>query len=329
MEVRHVDGSRATDRTPGGHAGRRDLSPGGGQTIDVIPTMPPAGVSCSSGTGGPTATPAASLTPDASQPLPVVAVVPPRRATTPDDLPLWRGEWETPWDHVAIAPRTDAAVTMSPRGPFRTILWGGVGADGRLLNDGVMIDDDGATRVLPAAPICPRRDFAWMGAPWSGVMVWGGTDDAGRPLGDGAFYSTSYGTWRLLPPSPLPPGPAVAAATAVVVRDPATGRGWLSRITDLEDTPRWGPAQEVPLPPGDRFEIVCCDAADLLVFSVQADGPAHAARLGLEYPNEGKWTQMGLVPLPPGPGGGPVAGRSTERQLTAWVRSTEFAMARH
>ena len=138
--------------------------PVAGQRIDVIPTMPPAPV-CPVSTAGlgpsPEATAAADPVPAAAPEAPVVGVIPPRRTTTPQDLSPWRGSWEAPWDHVAIAPRTGAAVVTFPRGPFRTILWGGTGADGRLLNDGVMIDDSGATRVLPAAPICPRRDFAW------------------------------------------------------------------------------------------------------------------------------------------------------------------------
>ena len=251
-----------------------------------------------------------------------MGVIPPRHATTPQDLPLWRGTWETPWDHVAIAPRTGAVVATLPDGPFRTVLWGGTGADGRLLNDGVMIDDSGATRVLPAAPICPRRDFAWM--PGS-VTIWGGVDDQGRPLGDGAWYSLDYGTWSLLPPSPLPAGPAVAAGNAVVVTDPDTGRALLSRITYPDTAPRWSEPIEVPLPPGDGFELVCCDGASLLVFSTQADGFAYAASMGLEYPHDGEWTQLGRVPLPAGAGGGPVTGRATERDLTAWVRSTDMA----
>jgi hypothetical protein len=79
----------------------------------------------------------------------------------------------------------------------------------------------------------------------------------------------------------------------------------------------------VPLPPGERFEVVCCDGPDLMVFSVQPGGSAYAARLDLEYPDEGDWTHLGVVPIPPGPHGGPVSGRSTERELTAWIRSTE------
>jgi hypothetical protein len=296
-------------------------SPVASQTIDVVPTMPPA-ASCAVGTAGDppasasvtASSPTASAVPDPA----VVGVVPPRRATTPEDLPLWRGEWYSPWDRVAIAPRTGAVVTTSPKGPFRTVLWGGTGADGRLLNDGVMIDDSGATRVLPPAPICGRRDFAWLSG--SGVVIWGGTDAQGEPLGDGAWYSLDYGTWSLLPPSPLPPGPAIAALNVVLVRDPATGGALVSQLTYPDTTPRWSEPVNVPLPPGDGYEMVCCDGASLLVFSTHEGGFADAAALGLEYPHEGDWTQLGQVPLPAGVGGGPVSRYATERQLTAWIR---------
>jgi len=297
-----------------------------GQTIDVIPTMPPAPVcprsasvpEATPGTTGPTS-PHPSASPDGR----TVRAIPPLYTATPERLPVWRGSWDNPGPDVAIAPRTGAAVVTVPRGPFRTILWGGTGADGRLLNDGVMIDDSGATRVLPAAPICPRRDFAWS-VSIPGVVIWGGTDDAGQALGDGAWYSPYYGTWGLLPPSPLPPGPAFATGSEFVVRDPATGRGLLSRLEASGDALGWSAPMEVPLPAGERFELVCCDAAALLVFSIQPEGFAHAASMGLEYPHDGEWTQLGRVPLPAGPGGGPVSGRATERELTAWVRSTDM-----
>lgn len=142
-----------------------------GQTIDVIPTMPPAAVCADPAIG---ARPSSEATGPAdvfpsTHPEAVVGVIPPSRTTTPAELPLWRGSWEG-GGSVAIAPRTGAMVATLSGGPFHTILWGGTGADGRLLNDGVMIDDSGATRVLPAAPVCPRRDFAWsVGTP--GVMI--------------------------------------------------------------------------------------------------------------------------------------------------------------
>lgn len=307
--------------------------PAAGQTIDVLPTMPPAPgcpapVAGSAPTGDATApvSPAPSPGPD----TPVVGVVPPPPTALPETLPVWRGSWDQAWSHVAIQPRTSAVVATWSSGPFRTILWGGTGADGRLLNDGVMIDDSGWTRVLPAAPICPRRDFAWSMA-GDGVLIWGGVDDAGQPLGDGATYSFHFGTWSLLPPSALPAGPAAATSDVVVVRDPATGRALLSRIGDLVDAPVWTTPVEVPLPVGERYELVCCGRAGLTVFSIQPDGFAYAASMALEYPgdgdwtrlDEGEWTQLGQVPLPSGLGGGPVTGRATERKLTAWLRSSE------
>ena len=308
--------------------------PAVGQTIDVVPAMPPAPDcpapttgSVSAGDATVSASPAPAPDPDA----PVVAALPPDRRATPERLPLWRGSGTSHGSTVAIAPRTGGAVATWPEGPFRTILWGGVGADGRLLNDGVMIDDSGWTRVLPAAPICPRRDFAWTTA-GDGVVIWGGTDDAGRPFGDGATYSFHYGTWRLLPPSPLPPGPAVGASDAILVRDPATGRALLSRIGDLPDGPVWTAPVEVPLPVGERYELVCCGRAGLTVLSIQPDGFAYAASRPIVYPGdgdwarmeEGAWTQLGRVPVP-SDAGGPVTAQATERDLTAWVGASDEA----
>ncbi len=308
--------------------------PVAGQTIDVVPTMPPAPicpaqVASPEPSSDPPASPGATVS---ASPLPspdlaghVVRALPPTRSTTPEKLRLWHGSWDEPWGDVAIAPRTGAVVATLPEGPFRTILWGGVGVDDRLLDDGVMIDDSGATRVLPAAPICPRRDFAWSVA-GSGVMIWGGTDDAGRPFGDGAYYSLAFGTWSILPPAPLPPGPAVAAGNAVLVRDPETGRAVLSRIENLDDGPMWTQPVDVPLPAGAQYEVVSGrDSAPLLVFSIDPGRFAYAASKALEYPHEGDWTQLGQVPLPAGVGGRPVTGRATERDLTMWARSTDAA----
>lgn len=296
------------------------------QTIDTIPSMPPVpgcGPSTTSTAPSPSSTSAVQPTPSATTSAQIVGVIPPRRATTPATLPRWNGSWDETWDHVAIAPRTRAAVGTLPGEPFGTVLWGGVGADGQLLNDGVMIDDSGATRVLPAAPICPRRDFAWSIDGSGDVRIWGGVDQQGNPLADGAWYSLSYGTWGLLPPSPLPAGPAIASGHFVVATDPATGLAQLSAVDDLEETPRWTAPVEVPLPVGDRYDVICCGQGSLTVFSLQPGGFALAARMLLEYPHEGDWIQLGQVPLPFAVGGGPASGRATERDLTAWVRSTD------
>jgi hypothetical protein len=100
-----------------------------------------------------------------------------------------------------------------------------------------------------------------------------------------------------------------------------TGGALLSRITGLDETPEWSDPVAVPLPLGDAYQLVCCDGASLLAFSEQAEGFAYASEMGLEYPHDGEWTSLGVVPLPFGPGGGPATGFATERSLTAWVRS--------
>jgi hypothetical protein len=290
------------------------------------PSPQPSPVPDTTPSPDPSPRPGTAPSPEPAQDQAQVEAVPPRRARTPAVLAQWRGEWDTPWDHVAIAPRTDAIVVTDPGRPFGTVLWGGAGADGRLLNDGVMIDDSGATRVLPAAPICPRRDFGWSLDGSRNLLIWGGVDQAGTPLSDGAWYSLDYGTWGLLPDAPLPAGPAAMAGSYIVAADPETGTALLSAARDLDEVPRWEAPIEVPLPAGVRYEVLCCEVgggAWLTVFSIGADGFAIAARMDTEYPGVGEWTQFGRVPLPSTNGGGPVSAWATERDLTAWVRTTD------
>ena len=48
---------------------------------------------------------------------------------------MLRGRWDSAGE-IPIAPRTDAAVIVTPFEPFGTLVWGGVGPDGALLGDG-------------------------------------------------------------------------------------------------------------------------------------------------------------------------------------------------
>jgi len=166
---------------------------------------------------------------------------------------LWAGQWQDAGGaEPAIAPRAGAITMTAPQVPYGTIIWGGVGIDGRLLNDGVMVDRSGYTRLLPAAPICPRRDFAWADDHFGDLVIYGGYDQAGTPLNDGAVCSSDPGTWTLLAPSPLPPGTAVMAGDvndmAVLARDLATGLPTMAHLRRNQgDSGRWELVPAVPL----------------------------------------------------------------------------------
>jgi len=58
--------------------------------------------------------------------------------------------------------------------------------------------------MLPAAPIGPRSGHS---AVWTGreMVIWGGADDQGDPLLDGAAYDPGVRSWRKIPTAPLPP----------------------------------------------------------------------------------------------------------------------------
>jgi hypothetical protein len=241
--------------------------------------------------------------------------------------PMWRGRWGTAGE-LTIEPRTGAAVAVAPGRPHGVVVWGGVAADGRLLNDGVLIDSGNPYRwlVMPEAPLVARRDFGWA-SDGDRVYIWGGVDEDGHPLDDGAMFQHD---WTMLPSSRLPAGPAAMAIADgrlwVVVADRETGLARIQSMgTQIEDGGTWGLWADVPLPAGERYEVVACcgdEASQLVVFSIAEDGSAAmaaswdigAARASSFVGEE--WTQLGVVPAPID---GPVTGRAMEQQLAAWV----------
>jgi hypothetical protein len=243
-------------------------------------------------------------------------------------LPRWQGRWHSEGD-PQFEPRTGAAVAVDPYRRNGVVLWGGVADDGRLLNDGILIDPrrPRRSRVLPEAPLVPRRDFAWASL-YGRVYVWGGMDQAGMPLGDGAVF---HRTWTAMPASPLPPGPASMVAVDdllwVVATDPETG---LARVASF-DGDRWGTAVDVPLPVGERHDVVgCCEWSPtaLTIISRRSDGFATAVAWDIgsvRYPGGvgGGWTQLGEVPVPPLPGAGPAVGYALEQDLVAWAGGSD------
>jgi hypothetical protein len=253
-------------------------------------------------------------------------------ARSADPTAPMRGRWESHGE-PPIAPRTDAIVVQWPNQPFGTVIWGGVGEDGRLLNDGMTVDRSGAMRVLPRAPLCPRRDFAWVND-GSSLVIWGGVDDAGRPLSDGAAWSVDTGAWTLLAAGPLPGGRASMAGEPanlfVLSTDPVTGLPVLAHLrrTDPGEPGDWSPLLPVALPPGERYDLTaCCEASgveELVVTSVTADGFATAVRLPV-YPVGTDGTPMGTVPLTTAGVAHPTQAYATERSITAWWTESEVS----
>lgn len=248
------------------------------------------------------------------------------RAADADKTPVWRGRWNTEAE-LTIEPRTDASVSVAAGTPHGVVVWGGVAEGGQLLNDGVLIDsaDPDHWRVMPESPLVPRRDYGWASV-GDRVLVWGGVDEDGQPLDDGALFQHG---WVSLPPSRLPGGPASMAIADyrlwVVATDPDTGLAKVQSMgVGIEDGASWGLVADVPLPAGERYEVVgCCgdEANQLIVFAGMPDGSAVAASWDITAAGApsfigGEWTQLGAVPAPVGR---PVVGRAIEQQLAAWV----------
>jgi hypothetical protein len=216
---------------------------------------------------------------------------------------------------------------------FGVLIWGGVDANGMLLNDGVAIDRQTLrSRVLPQAPICPRRDFGYT-FDGESLLIYGGVDAAGTPLNDGAAFSVTYGTWTAIPPGPLPPGPARMAGDLndvfVVSRDPASGLGHLAILSRSNFEMRWEDVGEVPLPPRARYELFyCCEdtSSSATILSISDAGFAAAATYDNEYPHVGDWEQLGTFPLSAGPGPGPASGRTVTSLTLAWIREATSSM---
>ena len=247
-----------------------------------------------------------------------------------EQVPRWPGGWDTQAE-LMIEPRTDASVAVASGIPHGVVVWGGVAEDGRLLNDGVLIDSRQADRwrVMPRAPLVARRDFGW--ASWAdAVYVWGGVDQVGEPLADGAEFQHG---WTTLPSSLLPAGPASMTVVDnrlwVVAAHPGSGDARVQSIAvPLEDDRGWGILAEVPLPVGERYVVVgCCgDEADqLIVISVANDRSAVAASWDIRAARNpsfigGEWTQLGPVPAPVA---GPVTGRAIEQELAVWASAAD------
>lgn len=250
------------------------------------------------------------------------AVLPGLAAAADDgELGRWRGSWREE-AVLPLAPRTGASVAVAPATRLGITVWGGTGSDGQPLADGVEVDaaDPARTRSLPPAPLAARTEHGWT-SHGEYVYVWGGVDVTEAALDDGAEFGS---VWRSLPIAPLPAGAATMTVVEdtlwVVVRDPATAGAVIASIqVPLADGRDWSPLEAVPVPAGQRYQVVgCCDeeARSLIVVSLAADGLASAA--WRELP-DGPWNEAVPVPVGPVPVAGPAVGRALEDDRAAWL----------
>lgn len=238
-----------------------------------------------------------------------------------DSLPVWKGAWQQE-ALLPFEPRVGASVAVEPGASHGVTIWGGTAADGRMLQDGLEVDSDdpARSRAIPAAPIRSRRDYGWASRDGQ-VYIWGGIDETGAALADGAEFGTA---WTEMPDAPLPAGPASMVVVEdrlwVVAQHPETGGAVASSIrVPLEPGAGWTSVMDIPVPPGERYDVLgCCheEANWLFVFSLQTEGLASAAAFD---PAQETWTEVGPVPVPPLPVAGPVAGRALEEDIAAWV----------
>ncbi len=110
-------------------------------------------------------------------------------------------------------------------------------------------------------PLSPRVDHAVM---WTGdeMIVFGGVDDAGRSLTDGAAFDPETDTWRLLPEAP--DGTASVGAfwngERVVVRTPGSVDSyWVDTDTWYRYEGPVSPAEVTPVPRLDLAQIIGTD----------------------------------------------------------------------
>ncbi|MFN8622461.1 MAG: hypothetical protein U0869_17135 [Chloroflexota bacterium] len=224
---------------------------------------------------------------------------------------------------TTLAPRTGAIVVQHPYAPLGTVVWGGVGMDGTLLADGAAFDAAGWSRLLPPAPICPRRDFGWT-FDGDSLVIWGGVDATGAPLADGAAWSFVDGTWTLLPEGPLPGGPAAIAADLadlwVVVTD-AAGRPVAAHLhrPDGDHPGRWDPPMDAPLPAGRRYDLTACCTSGIeeLLITATSDDAAGAEAVYSRFADR-PWTTIASVPLTAAGAMNPAQGWTAETSVAAW-----------
>jgi hypothetical protein len=108
------------------------------------------------------------------------------------------------WRRLPAAPLTGRSSAAAVWTGEEVLIWGGWtgSGDGTPLGDGAAFNhESGVWRVLPPAPLRPRRPAA---AVWTGreVLLWGNASRF-QEARDGAAYDPAADRWRSLPPAPL------------------------------------------------------------------------------------------------------------------------------
>lgn len=154
------------------------------------------------------------------------------------------------YDHTAVWTKGGNPETM--------ILWGGIGFDSVAmantpLNDGAVYDPKSTWAPVSATALPPRSQAT---AVWTGasMLIWGGVDGAGAPLGDGSKYVN--GTWYTISnaaaPSPRTGHSAAMikamAGNRMIVWGGVNGATYLNSGALLEESMLdWSPMPTAPI----------------------------------------------------------------------------------
>jgi hypothetical protein len=187
-----------------------------------------------------------------------------------------------------------------------------------------------AWRTLPRAPIQPRfnHEAVWTGPCANGstppacgeMIVWGGYDDLGWPIADGAAYDPERDTWRRIPAAPatlsgpgVPPARWAPAATpdehGELLAWPVSG----TNPTGIAYEPASGAWRELsPAPLEPRIgHALAWTGRELVVWGGREIVTRRAMNDGAAYdPRTDSWRLLGAAPLDPrhGPGSAAVDG---------------------
>jgi N-acetylneuraminic acid mutarotase len=229
-----------------------------------------------------------------------------------------------PWALLPAAPIAGREGHTAVWTGTELLVWGGVasgadpaaaqaGADGAAGGAGgpapvVSARGDGAAyepasgrwRRIPAAPTGPRSEHT---AVWTGteMLVWGGRAERGGDGHDagGAAYHPGTGTWRRLPPAPLPGRTlhtAVWTGAEMIV--------WGGSLTEEEGdgaaydpvTDTWRPLSPAPLPARAAHTAVWTGTEMLVWGGIGRDGVPSAE--GAAYdPVRDAWRPLSAAPL--------------------------------
>lgn len=205
----------------------------------------------------------------------------------------------------------------------RVLVWGGsVYSDAsgdRWINDGYSLDPStGVSTRLPNAPIAPRFRPA---AAWSGheLLVWGGLDDQGKPLSDGAAYNPSTETWRMLPDAPIDARAPLSVWTGEELIVWGTSVRTVDRPRDgavyTPQTDSWRTIPDAPIELTDGS--AAWTGREMLVFGAALNGGNHAetaSAIGAAYdPSTETWRTL------------PNSGLSPQASSAAWNGSELIA----